>query len=342
MGAWVALSLSGCAMAGTDSHPPTLAELGVADHYAGETATGKPLQSSDLEEWWRQLGDPLLDALIEQGRSDNLDVRAADAANRKPGATAVDAKRTAVAAEIARTYVMLRARQAMIGNVQAFLTAQQDNIQVARFREEAKLVTTLDALKVGAESDRVAAMIPALEAEISTRVARIAVLTGQAPGALRDKLSTVAPIPVGPEDINIGTPSDLIVRREDVGAAAARMKGRMPWSGTPRGATPSYKQAVLVALEDVEKARAAFVAAKARELELGKAADAAEQVAQLARKQYREGLADYTALKDAEQALLSAHNELAEGTAGRARALIDLWVALGSGGASGDEHGQRP
>lgn len=340
-------SLSGCALAGTDSHPPTLADLGVADHYSDRTAPGKPLDATVLDQWWRQLGDPLLDSLIEQGQSDNLDVRTAAGASPdpagaagKPATPAAEAKRIAVAAEIARTYVMLRGRQAMIANVQAFLAAQQDNIQVARFREEAKLVTSLDALKVSAESDRVAAMIPGLEAEVSARIARIAVLTGQAPSMLRDKLATPAPIPVGPEDIDIGTPSDLIARRPDVDAAAARLKRHAPWNGTSQGALSAYKQAVLLAMEDVEKARAAFAAAKARESGLGKAAGTAEQVTLLARKQYRDGLTDYTTLKDAEQALLSARNELAEGTASRARAVIDLWVTL-DGGGSGDEHGQR-
>jgi outer membrane protein TolC len=96
-------------------------------------------------------------------------------------------------------------------------------------------------------------------------------------------------------------------------------------------ATAALKQSTLLALENLGNARTSFDSAKMREAGLRRAFEATDRAAQLARKQYREGLADFTTLKDAERTLLSVGNELAMAQADRAIALVTLYVASGGG-----------
>ncbi|QKS00541.1 TolC family protein [Sphingomonas sp. CL5.1] len=328
------LGLSGCENMSGGGRPITLAQLGLPDLYSGDAAAQQPLRAEDLTRWWRRFDDPLLDALVERGSEPG------PVASGKAGYQQA-MKRIATEAAIARSYVALCARQAKIGNIRAHLTIRREDQEIARFREEAKLVTPLDALQAVAESDRVAAAIPALEAGIAADIAHIAVLTGQAPAALREQLAPPAPIPVGPAEIVAGAPSDLLTHRPDARLAALRLGQARTWGGGTKGTLAAYREAVLRMLEEAENARTAFASAKAREAALDKAVADAGQLAAMARKQYREGTSDQVALQNAERALLAVRNERVDAAADRATALIDLFTALG-GSWEPEADGRRP
>jgi len=302
----LSLALGACAAVGGD-RAPSLAQLDIADQYSTPSANGVgPLDPAGLERCWSWLDDPLLGELVEHG-----DI----AAETK--------------AQIARGYIGLRARQARIANARTYLADQLDNLDIARFREQAKLVTVRDAMQADAERARIAARIPGLDAENIADAARIAVLGGQAPAALRDRLVLAAPIPTEPAQIGVGLPSDLLIRRADLNRAQARYQTRL--LAGPAKSRAAYRTAVLAALEDVERAQAAFDGAVSRARVLAVAADKAEALARLARQQYREGQADYAAVSSAEAQLLAARDALAETRGLRASASIDLCVALGGG-----------
>lgn len=293
--------LAGCAQ------PLTLAELNLTDSYYASEPDAAPLQPATLARCWNWLDDERLGEL-EDGE----------------GLT------PATKAEIATRYSLMRARQTQIENARTYLAAQQDNLEIARFREQAGLVTTRDAVQADAERARVAATIPALEAGIAADASRIAVLGGQAPVALRDRLVLPGPIPTEPAEIAVGTPSDLLTRRPDLVEAAKRMQTAWLKAASPQ---EEYRTAVLAALEDVEDARSTFAGSVARALSLSTAEQKAAELARLTRAQYRDGQADYAALSGAETALLDTRNALATARAERAGAAIGLCVALG-GGAS--------
>src|SRR3546814_7566116 len=73
-----ALLLAGCAV-GPDYRTPEVAVPAAWDSADEATPTGAPL----LERWWRRLGDPRLDALIEEAVAGNLDVATAKARIRR-------------------------------------------------------------------------------------------------------------------------------------------------------------------------------------------------------------------------------------------------------------------
>lgn len=124
-----------------------------------------------------------------------------------------------VQGEVARNYVLARAYQAQLDNARASLAIQDDNLEIAGFRVQAGLVSSVDQEQARASRAQSAANIPQIEQQYNAAVSRIAVLTGQAPGALKPALAEARPIPTGPQAVGIGIPADLLRRRPDIRAA---------------------------------------------------------------------------------------------------------------------------
>ena len=122
-------------------------------------------------------------------------------------------------AEIARNYILARAAQAQLANARASLTLQDDNLEIAGFRVQAGLVSSLDAEQARSQRAQTATTIPQFEASYNSAVSRLGVLTGQAPGALKAEMQAVRPIPKGPAIVGAGIPADVLRQRPDVLAA---------------------------------------------------------------------------------------------------------------------------
>jgi outer membrane protein TolC len=88
---------------------------------------------------------------------------------------------------------------------------------------------------------------------------------------------------------------------------------------------------VLTSLEDVENALLALRAARERQVQFAIALEAAGNSALLARTQYRSGLTDFQQLLDVERSLVSARDGAASSRGDEARALVQLYRALGGG-----------
>jgi len=124
-----------------------------------------------------------------------------------------------VQSEVARNYVLARAYQAQLANARASLAIQDDNLEIAGFRVQAGLVSSVDVEQARAQRAQTAATVPQIEQQYAAAVARLGVLTGQAPGALRSALAAARPIPRGPASVGVGIPADALRRRPDVRAA---------------------------------------------------------------------------------------------------------------------------
>ncbi|MCP2802739.1 TolC family protein, partial [Salmonella enterica subsp. enterica serovar Typhimurium] len=81
-------------------------------------------------------------------------------------------------------YILARAAQAQLANARESLTIQDDNLEIAGFRVQAGLVSSLDQEQARSTRAQTAASIPSIEASYNSAVSRLGVLTGQAPGAL--------------------------------------------------------------------------------------------------------------------------------------------------------------
>ena len=124
-----------------------------------------------------------------------------------------------VESEVARNYVLARGYQAQLGNAKASLAIQDENLEIARWRVMAGLVSSLDEQQARSSRAQAAAAIPQIEQQYNAAVSRIGVLTGQAPGGVKPLLETVQPIPRGPDMVGVGIPANVLRQRPDVRVA---------------------------------------------------------------------------------------------------------------------------
>lgn len=124
-----------------------------------------------------------------------------------------------VQSEVARNYVLARAYQAQLANAKDSLAIQDDNLEIAGFRVQAGLVSSVDVEQARASRAQTAAGVPQIAQQYNAAVSRIGVLTGQAPGALKPLLEAPRAIPAGPQSVGAGIPADALRQRPDVRAA---------------------------------------------------------------------------------------------------------------------------
>jgi len=144
--------------------------------------------------------------------------------------------RTSVAGEVATNYIEARLAQARLEIARSTLRTQDDNLQIAGWRVQAGLVSSLDAEQARAQRAQTAATIAGIETAYLQSVNRLSVLTGQAPGALRTEMQATQPIPHGPDRIAVGIPADTLRRRPDVRSAEQQLAAATARIGVAKAA----------------------------------------------------------------------------------------------------------
>ena len=144
--------------------------------------------------------------------------------------------RTSVAGEVATNYIEARLAQARLAIARNTLQTQDDNLQIAGWRVQSGLVSSLDSEQARAQRAQTAAGIPSIESGYLQAVNRLGILTGQAPGALRAEMEDAKPIPSGPDAIMVGIPADTLRRRPDVRGAERRLAAATARIGVAKAA----------------------------------------------------------------------------------------------------------
>ena len=93
-----------------------------------------------------------------------------------------------LAAEVAANYINLRGLQARLAIARSNLATQTETLQITRWRAQAGLVSSLDVEQAVTAAEQTRAQIPALQTSVAQALNALAVLTGQAPGALNAAL----------------------------------------------------------------------------------------------------------------------------------------------------------
>lgn len=153
-----------------------------------------------------------------RGRSIEAARAAAEASGFDYGAVMLS-----VSSEIATNYLLSRLHQAELANARLSLANLDENLQIARWRNQAGLAGSLDVEQARTQRAQTAATIPQLESSLNQSVSRLGVLLGGPPGALRAELAAAAPIPEGPAAIAAGLPADVLRQRPDVRAAERQL-----------------------------------------------------------------------------------------------------------------------
>ena len=149
-------------------------------------------------------------------------VRASEADARAAEASLADVQ-VSLAAEVAVNYLELRGLQQRLAIARSNLASQQETLQITQWRLQAGLTTSLVSEQARAAAEQTAAQIPTLEASLAQSRYALAVLTGQAPGALDGALAAAAPVPQPGAALALAIPAETLRQRPDVRAAEQRI-----------------------------------------------------------------------------------------------------------------------
>ncbi len=128
-----------------------------------------------------------------------------------------------VIAEVARTYFELRGEQAQLEVARRNVVNQQETLRFTNAQLDAGRATELDTSRAQAQLSTTLSTIDPLEAEVSSSIHRLGVLTGREPNALQALLSTPRDLPPLPRSIAVGDPQALLRRRPDIRIAERQL-----------------------------------------------------------------------------------------------------------------------
>lgn len=145
-------------------------------------------------------------------------VSAAEAEARAAQASLADTQ-VSIAAEVAVAYLQLRGNQARLDIARRNLAAQQETLQITDWRVQAGLTTSLELAQARTAAEQTQAQIPTLETAVAQTQHALAVLTGQAPAALRSQLEAAAAVPLPADTLALAIPAETLRQRPDVRVA---------------------------------------------------------------------------------------------------------------------------
>lgn len=145
-------------------------------------------------------------------------LNASDATARASAAELGDVQ-VSITAEVALAYIALRNAQARLAIANANLASQQETLQITQWRQQAGLVTALEAEQARAAAEQTGALMPALQTSIEQTTHALAVLVGQPPAALNALLFSASPVPQPGDELALRLPAETLRQRADVRAA---------------------------------------------------------------------------------------------------------------------------
>lgn len=138
----------------------------------------------------------------------------------------IEARRNALVtltSEVANDYVMLRGYQEELKIARDNAQAQRHTLELQKMKLNVGLATALTIAQAEAQVATTESAIPPLRTMAEQMVEALAVLLDMPPDILRKDLGTWAALPVGPEAIPPGLPSELVRRRPDIRQAERQL-----------------------------------------------------------------------------------------------------------------------
>lgn len=130
-----------------------------------------------------------------------------------------------IVGQVAVSTINARATAAQLAIAQNTLAFQDDNLQIARWRNQAGLVSSLDVEQARAQRAQTAASIPLLESSLASTANAISTLIGEPPGRVLAEIVTseTDAVPEPPLLTGFEAPAEVLRRRPDVRSAEASL-----------------------------------------------------------------------------------------------------------------------
>ncbi|MEO6388272.1 MAG: efflux transporter outer membrane subunit [Croceibacterium sp.] len=132
-----------------------------------------------------------------------------------------------IAGQVALATIRARATALQLDIARDTLGYQDDNLQIARWRVQAGLVSSLDVEQARSQRAQTAATIPQLESSLAATANGISTLIGEPPGRVLELLKPPAAIPTPPDVAGFEAPAEVLRRRPDVRGAEASLVASM-------------------------------------------------------------------------------------------------------------------
>jgi NodT family efflux transporter outer membrane factor (OMF) lipoprotein len=151
--------------------------------------------------------------------------RAVEAATAEADAVDADLADTQVslAAEVAQAYVDLRDEQQRLTLAQRSAEIEQQMLTLTQQRREHGTAADVDVERLTTQVENTRSTLTPLDEQVAESLDQLAVLTGQAPGALDQALSAQRKLPALPASVAIGDPASMLQQRPDIRAAERRL-----------------------------------------------------------------------------------------------------------------------
>jgi multidrug efflux system outer membrane protein len=221
-----------------------------------------------------------------------------------------------ISAEVGLAYLQLRGGYQGLRIARENLAAQQDTEALVGWRAQAGLASSLEAEQARLSVQQLRAAIPAQEASLRKTEFQIAVLLGQPPASLHERLGHSDRLPAAAPDLPTGVPADVLRLRPDVRAAEASIRAETErlrssqaerWPSFSISGSLALKAATLGGLSAANAVVSAAAAAVSWPLWDGGSRqgkiDAQQAVLDQSRASYQAAV--LTALQDVENALAS-------------------------------------
>lgn len=147
-------------------------------------------------------------------------ISAAEADLLAAGYSLADLQRL-IAGQVAISAINARAISQQLEIARSTLAYQDNNLQIARWRNQAGLVSSLDVEQARAQRAQTAATIPALESSLAATANALSTLIGEPPGRVLAAFQAAAPIPAPAQLAGFAAPAEVLRRRPDVRGAEA-------------------------------------------------------------------------------------------------------------------------
>ncbi len=178
--------------------------------------------------------------------------RNVEAADAQLAAAVEDVRSVQVSllAEVAATYIELRALQSQLDATRKNIELQKQTLALTQARYDAELTSELDVRQAQTNLATTESELPLLESGLTIAIYRLGVLLGREPAALVNELVETRNIPQPTGETLVGVPADLLRRRPDLRAAERRLAAQTALIGV--ATAELYPQFTLVGTLGVE------------------------------------------------------------------------------------------
>lgn len=161
------------------------------------------------------------------------DVAASKADLLAAGYSLADLQRLIVG-DVALTTIQARATALQLAIARDTLKYQDQNLQIARWRVQAGLVSSLDVEQARGQRAATAAIIPQLESSLAASANAISTLIGEPPGRVLTLLQGSDALPTPPAMAGLAPPAEVLRQRPDVRGAEETLIANSARAGVAR------------------------------------------------------------------------------------------------------------